>query len=62
MSATRMTLRRPKESARIPVRGEATRAKKDVQDVIRDLSRVVRGREERSEPTEIRVDDMTPVL
>jgi hypothetical protein len=62
MSATRMTFRRPKASARMPVRGDATRAKKDVQEVIRDLSRVVRGREERSEPTEIKVDDMTPVL
>jgi hypothetical protein len=29
---------------------------------MRDLSSVVSGREERSEPTEIRVDDMTPVL
>ena len=57
-----MTFRRPKESARMPVRGDATRAKKEVQEVIRDLSRVVRGREERSEPTEIRVEDMTPVL
>jgi hypothetical protein len=57
-----MTLRRPKESARIPVRGDATRAKKDVQDVIRDLSSVVRGWEERSEPTETKVEEMTPVL
>jgi hypothetical protein len=30
--------------------------------VMRDLSRVVRGREERSELMETRVEDMTPVL
>jgi len=46
----------------MPVRGDATSANKDVHDVMRDLSSVVSGREERSEPTEIRVDDMTPVL
>jgi hypothetical protein len=57
-----MTLRRPQASARMPVRGDATSANKDVHDVMRDLSSVVSGREERSEPTEIRVDDMTPVL
>lgn len=42
--------------------GEARRAKKEVQEVMRLLSKVERGREERSEPTDTRVEDMTPVL
>jgi hypothetical protein len=46
----------------MPVIGEARRAKKEVHDVTRLLSRVVRGREERSEPMDMRVEDMTPVL
>lgn len=57
-----MTVLRPYASARTPVSGEASSAKKDVQDVIRLLSRVVRGRDERSVPIETRVEDMTPVL
>jgi hypothetical protein len=46
----------------MPVSGEARSAKKDVDDVMRDLSRVVRGRWERDELIEIRVEDITPVL
>lgn len=46
----------------MPVRGEATSAKKEVEEVIRDLSRVVRGRAERSEAMEMRVEEITPVL
>lgn len=44
------------------MRGEARRAKKEVALVMRDLSRVVRGREERSLFMEMRVEDITPVL
>jgi len=62
MSATRITVLRPYASARIPVRGEARSAKNEVQDVIKLLSRVVRGREERSAFMEMRVEDITPVL
>jgi MFS family permease len=62
MSAMSMMLRRPRASARMPVSGEARSAKKDVDDVMRDLSRVVRGRWERDELIEIRVEDITPVL
>ena len=53
---------RPRLSARRPVRGEASRAKKEVALVMRDLSRVVRGREERSLFIDMRVEDITPVL
>ena len=44
--------------------GEATSAKKDVAEVIRDLWRVVSGAlcEDRSVPMETRVEEMTPVL
>ena len=62
MSATRITVLRPYASARIPVRGEARSAKNEVQDVIKLLSRVVRGREERSVFMDMRVEDITPVL
>jgi hypothetical protein len=61
-SAPRTTVLRPRESARMPESGEASRAKREVQDVIRDLSSVVSGREERSEPMETSVEDITPVL
>ena len=44
------------------MRGEARRAKKEVALVMRDLSSVVRGREERSLFMEMSVEDMTPVL
>lgn len=62
MSAISMILRRPKASASMPVSGEARSAKKDVEDVMRDLSRVVRGRWEREELMEMRVEEITPVL
>jgi hypothetical protein len=62
MSAMRMTVLRPSASARTPVSGETSSAQKEVAEVIRDLSRVVRDREERSELMETRVEDMTPVL
>jgi hypothetical protein len=61
-SARRMTGLRPRWSASRPVRGEARSAKREVQLVMRDLSRVVRGREERSVLMETRVEEMTPVL
>jgi hypothetical protein len=43
-SAIRMMLRRPSASASIPVSGDASSAKNEVDDVMSDLSRVVRGR------------------
>lgn len=61
-SAIRIIFCRPSLSARIPARGLAIRAKRLVQDVISDLSSVVRGRLDRSLPMETRVEDMTPVL
>lgn len=61
-SATRITFLRPSLSARTPARGLAIRANRLVQDVIRLLSRVVRGRLERSEPIETSVEEITPVL
>lgn len=57
-----MTRWRPRASLREPDSGEARRAKSEVEDVIRDLSRVVSAREERSVPMETRVEEMTPVL
>lgn len=57
----RMTLLRPKRSARMPDVGETTRAKREVQAVMSDLSRVVRGREESEVPMETRVAEITPV-
>lgn len=62
MSAVRTTVLRPRASARTPESGDASRAKKEVAEVMRDLSRVVSGREERSELMEMSVEDMTPVL
>lgn len=62
IEATRMTRLRPSVSAREPVQGEARRAQKEVAEVIRDLSSVVRRRPERSVWIETRVEDMTPVL
>jgi hypothetical protein len=44
------------------VSGDANRAKKDVDDVIKDLSRVVRGRCDKDVFIEIKVEDITPVL
>ena len=43
------------------MRGEASSAKREVEDVIRDLSRVVRGRES-DVWIDTRVEDITPVL
>lgn len=62
MSAMRMILLRPRASARMPVSGEAKRAKNEVEEVMRDLSRVVSGRLDKDEFIEIRVEDITPVL
>jgi hypothetical protein len=62
MSAIRMMLRRPSASASTPVRGDARSAKKEVDDVIRDLSRVVRGRLDSDVLIDIKVEDITPVL
>lgn len=42
--------------------GDATRAKREVAEVMRDLSRVVRFREERSLRIETSIDEITPVL
>jgi hypothetical protein len=61
-SAIRMMLRRPSASASTPVRGDAKSAKNEVDDVIRDLSRVVRGLLERDVLIEIKVEEITPVL
>lgn len=61
MSASRMTHFRPRRSARMPEVGETRSAKREVHAVMRDLSRVVRGRDEREEPMETSVADMTPV-
>lgn len=61
-SAVRITGFRPTVSASRPVKGDARSAKKDVALVMRLLSSVVRGREERSEWIDIRVEDITPVL
>ena len=61
-SATRMAVFLPTLSARTAVMGLAMRANKLVQDVTRLLSTVVKGRAERSEPIDTRVEEMTPVL
>lgn len=58
----KMTRLRPSVSARWPVMGDATRAKREVAEVMRDLSRVVRFREERSLRIETSIDEITPVL
>ena len=59
-SARSTTRLRPRVSAREEARGEMRRAKSEVDDVIRDLSRVVRGA-----PREVFMDtkvaDITPV-
>jgi hypothetical protein len=49
-------------SARRPEAGLASSAKRAVAEVRRDLSRVVRGWEDRSVPMETRVEEITPVL
>ena len=54
-SANRITGLRPHVSARRPDVGLASSAKRAVTEVRRDLSRVVRGWEDRSVPMETRV-------
>jgi hypothetical protein len=61
-SAPSITFRRPNLSASTPVQGLAINANRLVHDVIRLLSRVVKGRLERSVPTVTKVEEMTPVL
>lgn len=58
----RMTRLRPRVSARWPVMGLARRAKSEVLDVMRLLSRIVRERWSRSVPMLTRVEEITPVL
>lgn len=61
MSARRITRFRPRRSARTPAIGLEIRAKKLVEEVIRLLSRVLSGLEERSEPIDTSVEEITPV-
>lgn len=61
-SAISITFFRPSASAKRPLGRLANRAKSEVEEVIRDLSNVVRGREESDVPTDTRVEEMTPVL
>lgn len=61
-SAIKMMLRRPSASASIPVSGDASSAKNEVDDVISDLSSVVSGRWDSDVPMDIRVEEITPVL
>jgi hypothetical protein len=56
----RTTRLRPSVSARMPERGEMRRANREVVDVIKDLSRVVRGAP-REELMDTRVAEITPV-
>ena len=49
-------------SASKPETGLESNAKRAVAEVRRDLSRVVRRRDDRSVPMETRVEEMTPVL
>lgn len=62
LSATKITDLRPNRSASIPASGLAIKANKLVQDVTRLLSSTVKGRLDRSVPTETSVEEMTPVL
>ena len=61
-SANRIMGLRPYVSARRPEAGLASKAKRAVAEVRRDLARVVSGWEDRSVPIETRVEEMTPVL
>lgn len=56
-----MTRLRPRESERRPLIGETMSAKREVDAAMRDLSRVVRAREEREVPMQTRVAEITPV-
>lgn len=60
-SAAKMTRRRPRASANTEAAGEATSAKRAVDDVMMDLSNDVKSRPERAVPIETRVAEMTPV-
>jgi hypothetical protein len=60
-AGTKITHLRPYLSAKSPVVGAERSAKREVMAVTRALSGVVRGRLERSEPMETRVEEMTPV-
>jgi hypothetical protein len=61
-SARSITLFLPNPSANSPDTGETRRANSDVLDVIKLLSRVVNALPLRLEPTDTRVEDITPVL
>ena len=60
-SARRMTRLRPSRSARTEEKGEMRSARSEVEEVMMDLSRAVRGRAERDVPSETRVEEITPV-
>ncbi len=61
-SAVTITHFRPHLSARTPATGLTSKAQKLVLEVIRDLSRVVNSRFERSDLIDTRVLEITPVL
>jgi len=61
ISAARMTRFRPRLSARTDANGEIRSAKREVHDVMMDLSREVRGLFDRAVPMDTRVADITPV-
>lgn len=56
-----MTRLRPRRSARTEDSGEARSAKREVDDVMMDLSNDVRGRPESEVPIDTSVAEMTPV-
>lgn len=60
-SAKRTTRFRPRSSASEEAKGSTRRAKREVHDVMTDLSSEVKGREERDVPMETRVALITPV-
>jgi len=62
VEAMRMIRFLPNVSARWPVMGLAMRAKRDVAEVMRDLSSMVRDAWSRSVPMLTSVEEMTPVL
>jgi hypothetical protein len=65
MSARRMMRLRPRRSARREEKGETRRARREVEEVMIDFSRGVRGRGlvggEREVPRVTRVEEITPV-
>jgi hypothetical protein len=60
-SATNITRLRPQESATTEAKGDTRRAKRDVHDVMMDLSSDDRGLPESDVPMDTRVADITPV-